>query len=359
MNKKANSVKGALNAFRNLPVQARQFNAQVRKPRAVGPQAPHLYGPQAPPKVLQTKKSLATSATRDRGNCSRPAAPPAYRPQPTTKVLQRKAIASAQPVSAACAVSRKSPPTPRAVTPSSRGVVQRAGENNQQRITDFFLPAKQQKQQVVRPQAPVPGLAPALAHAPALPQAPGPPRAAVPGAPMLQPPVVLHPPVLAQPRPPQPAPQAFPQPPPPLFPQHAPPPAIAQPQPINPVDIMNIIETKVGATPFELVYFAVEGKKVSGPFNVSQGKHAEENAFQSIGAAVSLFTEQSGRRPAFVCVFSTYSPCKEYTAMGSHTPHNCSKQLWEGDGDEQRKAATRAKSIQGIAEMKAAGWKFI
>lgn len=141
---------------------------------------------------------------------------------------------------------------------------------------------------------------------------------------------------------------------------------------------MNIIETKVGASPFELVYFAVEGKKVSGPFNVSQGKHAEENAFQSIGTAVSSFTEQSGRKPAFVCVFSTYSPCKEYTALGSHTPHNCSKHLsdvfkylkadawffrfktlWEGDGDEQRKAATRAKSLQGIGEMKAAGWKFI
>jgi hypothetical protein len=126
-------------------------------------------------------------------------------------------------------------------------------------------------------------------------------------------------------------------------------------------------------TTTEVVYFAVEDR-TGGPIPVTMGTHAEENAVRTIADSVAALR----RIPAFICVFSTYSPCKEYTATGSQTQHNCSSLMcglirnvragewyfryryeWEGDGDAAKKAATRSKSREGLAEMRAAGWKFI
>lgn len=75
-----------------------QPKSSLPAPKVNHPVAPAVYRPQAPPKVLQTKKISPTHQTHKAPPQAKPVAPPVYRPQPVPKVLQRKTSTAPQAV---------------------------------------------------------------------------------------------------------------------------------------------------------------------------------------------------------------------------------------------------------------------
>lgn len=155
--------------------------------------------------------------------------------------------------------------------------------------------------------------------------------------------------------------------------QHAAPPQAQQPQQQDPSENLTrfmSISPMLGQLSCFFLQVGQGLTALSEKFPYSLDSHSEEKMATPLMNAIRL------HKPSAVYVFSTYSPCSNYTPPGTHAFHNCSKTLsllpsivgvpcflaywyvWEGQENYKahEREAIKSESLKGLENLRGAGW---
>ncbi len=103
-------------------------------------------------------------------------------------------------------------------------------------------------------------------------------------------------------------------------------------QEMNAVQILSEMARRANPNNAQAFFF-IPGIGFNGPYTPSAGNHAEDTMAPFLGGAYNYFKKaNNGQKPDYVYIYTTYSPCHNYSGIGFKNKHSCSNHLSSAAG---------------------------